>query len=789
MTISSSTRRAGPYDCDGVDQTFSFAFKVFTAADLKATLTSPAGVDTVISSYSVTLNPDQDAAPGGLITTVATYGVGNKITISGASVETQETAIPNAGGFFPKVIEAALDKLTILVQQLRTDVDRSFRASITNPTIIDVQPAVADALLKWNSTGTGVESASSTSFTGVASGPSDVGRVPRVKPDGSFELVDSPLANGSGSTGTLELKTTPPAVEQGGLMRLRKFSGNTGVLGLPGGGVTLDINLAAAGDFSSSRTLLYVLDNWDHSRTAPGVSSSFQQGFANGGLPYGSDADWYEWSQNHYMISTNNKRLGGWALCTINAGAVDSVTLQLGGRGYNTAPAVTFIPRNGGPGSGATATTTITGGAVPLYYIVVTNGGSGYTSAPTVTISGGGGSGATAAAVLRQGVVTGIHLFNKGSGYTSTPTVSITGGGGSGAAATAFQDRSVTGITLGVGGSGYTQAPFVQIAAGGNDQLDAGPTMLLARDIMNPAVNSPCGDLGFAGRLTGSTSVDAYYAGINAQILDPNPLDPRGRLGLATVSAGVFGPTENTTRVYVELGVILGDETGQSEGGDLGKRTLNADALAADRIFAGARAGGLPAGIFHSLSGEKATAAGEEVLRVGFKTGTYQGTSFFAANGAGWNAADAAMKIGTVTATGRSINAGGSINASGADFAEYVRLRDDCGPVAPGDIVGIDSHGEVTDQHALAHSFMVVSTKPAFVGNDVADDPSRYALLSFAGQVPVNFKGARSGEFVRACSSVTGGIVPAAASTSSDETIVGRVWRVLDDGRAWVKVI
>ena len=44
---------------------------------------------------------------------------------------TQNTAIPNQGGFYPEVIEAALDKLTILVQQLENDLRRD-KFSITS---------------------------------------------------------------------------------------------------------------------------------------------------------------------------------------------------------------------------------------------------------------------------------------------------------------------------------------------------------------------------------------------------------------------------------------------------------------------------------------------------------------------------------------------------------------------------------------------------------------------------------------------------------------------------------
>ena len=70
--------------------------------------------------------------------------------------------------------------------------------------------------------------------------------------------------------------------------------------------------------------------------------------------------------------------------------SVDSISVTNGGSGYTSAPSVSF---SGGEGSGASATATISGGAVTS--VTVTSGGSGYTSAPSVSFSGGGGSGAT----------------------------------------------------------------------------------------------------------------------------------------------------------------------------------------------------------------------------------------------------------------------------------------------------------------------------------------------------------------------------------------------------------
>ena len=79
--------------------------------------------------------------------------------------------------------------------------------------------------------------------------------------------------------------------------------------------------------------------------------------------------------------------------------------------------------------------------------ITVTNRGSGYTSAPTVTFTSSSGRGATATAILGQGVdadkVVKIIITNPGTGYQVAPVISLTGGGGVGALATAVIEVNI----------------------------------------------------------------------------------------------------------------------------------------------------------------------------------------------------------------------------------------------------------------------------------------------------------------------------------------------------------
>ena len=113
----------------------------------------------------------------------------------------------------------------------------------------------------------------------------------------------------------------------------------------------------------------------------------------------------------------------------------------------------------------------------------------------------------------------------------------------------------------------------------------------------------------------------------------------------------------------------------------------------------------------------KAAGTGGRVLDVDGGAGALS-ASFYGADGAGASGAASAATFGRILSTGRSISTPGTINASGADYAEYVRKSLACGTILKGDVCGIDRDGHLTRTWAEARRFVVKSTDPNLVGGD-----------------------------------------------------------------------
>ncbi|MEM5461413.1 hypothetical protein VSR69_42585 [Paraburkholderia phytofirmans] len=161
MTISSQTRKAGPFRGNGASTAFPFNFKVFGKTDIKVLKVDSNGISTTLaldSDYSVLLNPNQDSGPGGQIAypvTGAPLPTGYQLVIVGDLPYDQGTDITNGGGFYPKVISDMVDRATIQIQQLEEITSRAIvvsEAESLNPVLPTAQ-ARAGTVLSFDALG------------------------------------------------------------------------------------------------------------------------------------------------------------------------------------------------------------------------------------------------------------------------------------------------------------------------------------------------------------------------------------------------------------------------------------------------------------------------------------------------------------------------------------------------------------------------------------------------------------------------------------------------------------
>jgi len=121
----------------------------------------------------------------------------------------------------------------------------------------------------------------------------------------------------------------------------------------------------------------------------------------------------------------------------------------------------------------------------------------------------------------------------------------------------------------------------------------------------------------------------------------------------------------------------------------------------------------------HRIARSVAADAGNAIGDFANLAGPTAAATFYSVSGTGANAANAAAKFNQDNTTSRSINAAGSINASGADYADYETKAVGCGNFKKGDIVGFDINGLLTDKWSqVVSGFGVKSTLPSMVGGD-----------------------------------------------------------------------
>lgn len=171
MTISSETRKAGPFAGNDVTTEFAFTFKVFSAADLLVVRGIDAtGVETTLvldTDYTASVNSDQNTSPGGSITLSSALATGTTLVVTSALENLQPAHLSNNGGFYPAVVNDALDRATIQIQQLAEQLSRAVMVSITSGT--DPEALIASISSYADSAGASATAAAASETNAAAS--------------------------------------------------------------------------------------------------------------------------------------------------------------------------------------------------------------------------------------------------------------------------------------------------------------------------------------------------------------------------------------------------------------------------------------------------------------------------------------------------------------------------------------------------------------------------------------------------------------------------------------------
>jgi hypothetical protein len=234
----------------------------------------------------------------------------------------------------------------------------------------------------------------------------------------------------------------------------------------------------------------------------------------------------------------------------------------------------------------------------------------------------------------------------------------------------------------------------------------------------------------------------------------------------------------------------------KSTAGTIGTNQTLTDAMTLDA--SGNLLVGITSGSYNRIKKDSTADAGNAIFEL---VGASNATSsiHYSVSSYNANAANAASKFGRDATTLRSINAGGTVNASGADYAEYMVKCSDF-VLSKGDVSGIDANGKLTNVFSDAVSFVVKSTDPSYVGNDKwgvglegTDLESARQLvdrIAFAGQVPVNVTGAKAGDYIVPVVNGTGikGQSVSNPTFKQYQLAVGKVISIDADGRARIIV-
>ena len=159
MTVGTAGNKF-TYAGDGATVAFSFPRLFAASGDLRVILRADATgeetVQTIVTDYDVS---GAGEPAGGTVTMASAPEAGETLVIVRRTEQRQETDYVTGGGFSAKSHEDALDKLTLMVQDLEEKVNRALKLAETTPTAMAPTLPEGEALkhLRWDGAATDLE--------------------------------------------------------------------------------------------------------------------------------------------------------------------------------------------------------------------------------------------------------------------------------------------------------------------------------------------------------------------------------------------------------------------------------------------------------------------------------------------------------------------------------------------------------------------------------------------------------------------------------------------------------
>ena len=144
MTISTTESRIS-YNGNGVTTIFSFPYKFLANGDLVVVEVSAAGVETVktLTTHYTLTGVGNDA--GGTVTMLVAPASGVTLVIYRETAITQEVDYISGDAFPAETHEGALDRLTVILQEMNSKVSRAIKVPVGDPSTYSTTfPAAAD---------------------------------------------------------------------------------------------------------------------------------------------------------------------------------------------------------------------------------------------------------------------------------------------------------------------------------------------------------------------------------------------------------------------------------------------------------------------------------------------------------------------------------------------------------------------------------------------------------------------------------------------------------------------